>query len=124
MMMSLRILFSAVPMWDVAIGERRAVVQDELLVAGAGLLNLAVETGGLPFLETLGFARHQIGFHGKVGARQIERVFVVHRQSFKGADATKRGTARQARQGTDRGGPGFASTYCYVPKFFLTIQVC
>jgi hypothetical protein len=32
----------------------------------------------------LRFARHQIGFHGKVGAREIERVFIVHLQVPKG----------------------------------------
>ena len=86
---------------DVAIGERRAVVQDEFLLAGAGFLNLAVEIGGLPFLQALRFARHQIGFHGKVGARQIERVFVVHRQSFKG------GGCYEARDGEASAGNMF-----------------
>ena len=64
---------------DVAVGERRAVVQDEFLRAGALLLNFPVKFRRFPFFQTLRLARHQVGFHGKVGARQVERVFVVRR---------------------------------------------
>ncbi len=68
------------------VGKGRAVVQHEFFLrAGAGRLNLFIEPAGLPFFQPLRFARHQVGFHGKVSARQIERVFIVHCQSGKGA---------------------------------------
>jgi hypothetical protein len=63
---------------NVAVGEGRAVVQDKRFGAGAGGLNFFVNAGGGPFFKALRFARHQVGFHWKVGARQIQRVFIVH----------------------------------------------
>jgi hypothetical protein len=45
---SLRILLSAVPMWTIAVGKRRAVVQNEKLSSGARCLDLFVESGLLP----------------------------------------------------------------------------
>ena len=63
---------------DVTIGKRRAVVQDKFLGAGAGGLNFFVELGGLPFFQTFGFARDEVGLHGKVRARQIQCVFIFH----------------------------------------------
>jgi hypothetical protein len=55
-------------------------VQDEFGRAGAGGLDFLVEAGRLPLLQPLRFARDQIGFHGKAGLRQIERVFVIGSQ--------------------------------------------
>ena len=43
----------------------------------AGFLNLAVNVGFLPVFEEFRFARDQIRLHGKIGARQVERVFVT-----------------------------------------------
>ncbi len=63
---------------DIAVGERRTVVQDELGRGGAGGLDALVKLGGLPMLETFRLARHEVGLHGEVRARQIQRVFVFH----------------------------------------------
>jgi hypothetical protein len=65
---------------DVAVGEGRAIVQDESGRGGAGGLDFLVEGGVLPFSEAQRFARDQIGFHGKAGLRQVECVFVISSQ--------------------------------------------
>ena len=64
---------------DIAVGEGRAVVERKFLCAGALLLDFCVKFRRFPFFQTFRLARHQIGFHGKAGARQVERVFVVRR---------------------------------------------
>ena len=64
---------------NIAVGERRAVVQDEFRFAFARGLDGLIKINRLPFLETLRFAGHQIGFHGKVRLRQIQCILVVHR---------------------------------------------
>ena len=63
---------------NVAIGERRAVVQDEFFGTGAGGLDFLVEARCLPFFQTLRLARDEIGLHGEVRARQVQCVFVFH----------------------------------------------
>ena len=65
---------------DIAVGERRAVVEDELGLARAGGANLRVNLVSLPAGEALRFARDEVGLHGEVRARQIQRVLVVHEQ--------------------------------------------
>ena len=62
----------------VAIGEGRAVVQDEFLAAEPAPLDLAVKLGGIPFLEAGGFARDEVGLHGEVRARKVQCIFVFH----------------------------------------------
>ena len=66
---------------DVAVGERRAVVQDEFLRARALGLDFRIKPGGFPFLQPLRFPRDQVGLHREIGARQIQCVFVVHAAS-------------------------------------------
>ena len=56
----------------IAIGEGRAVVEDESLiglrVAGA---DLGVQIVSIPLLEALRFTLDEAGFHGKTGLRQV-----------------------------------------------------
>jgi hypothetical protein len=66
---------------DITIGKGRSVVQDKLRRACAGRLDFLVEAGAVPLFQSLRFARHQIGFHGKAGPRQIERVLIISFQS-------------------------------------------
>lgn len=66
---------------DIAIGERRAVVQHKFLGPCARCADGVVEVGRLPFLEALWFAQDEVRLHGEVGFRQVECVFIVHRSS-------------------------------------------
>ena len=69
---------------DVAIGEGRAVVQDELLARPARWAWMCcVEPGGLPLLQPLRFPRDQVGLHREIGLRQVQCVLVVHFSVFK-----------------------------------------
>ena len=74
---------------DIAVGKRRAVVQDELRSPGAGLADAPVEVGRLPEGEPLRFTRHEVGLHGETGLRQVQRVLVVHTRSRKSAEANQ-----------------------------------
>lgn len=60
---------------DVAVGERRSVVQDESGVAGAVLLDGVVEPQLFPMSESEGFAGGQICPHGEIGLGELKRVF-------------------------------------------------
>src|SRR5207244_3178606 len=60
-----------------AVGERWAVVKHKQLPVFARSLDLPVEPRFIPHLEQLRFTRGQIRLHRKIGARQIERVFVI-----------------------------------------------
>ncbi len=62
---------------DVAIGIRRAVMEDEPLTAFARRAQLAVQIVGLPFGEDRRLLLRQAGFHRKVGFRQEDGVFVI-----------------------------------------------
>ncbi len=55
----------------VAVGEGRAVVQDELLRAGALGLDGGIKPGGLPLLQPLRFPRDQVRLHREIGLRQV-----------------------------------------------------
>ena len=55
----------------IAIGEGRAVVENEFLSARARRLDLLIKAGGPPFPQPLRFARDEVGFHREVRARQI-----------------------------------------------------
>ena len=61
----------------IAIREGRAVMQDELRLAGHLLHDALVKAGCLPLREALRLAGHEIGFHGKVGLRGADGVFVA-----------------------------------------------
>ena len=68
---------------DVAVGERRAVVQDKFFRAGALLLDFFVELRGFPFFQPFRFPGDEVGLHREIGARQIQCVFVVHQRRRK-----------------------------------------
>ena len=59
---------------NVAVGEGRAVVQNEQRRVNAGLLNLPVNVRFLPVFEEFGFAGDQIRLHGEIGLGQVERI--------------------------------------------------
>jgi len=60
---------------DVAVGVGRTVVQDVGLAAGAAFQDALVDAGILPFFQHLGLFLAELGLHGKVGARQVQRIF-------------------------------------------------
>ena len=64
---------------DVAVGERRAIVEDEIGCSGgfAGGDDLVVESGFFPNLQTLRLVFHEIPAHGEARLRQCQRVFVI-----------------------------------------------
>ena len=66
---------------DVAIRERRSVVQHEKRRADPRIENLPVEPSGLPFRKPLGLALHEIGLHREVRLWQQQGVFVVRAHS-------------------------------------------
>ncbi len=50
---------------DIAIGKRRAVVQDKFFRAGARGLDFFVKPGGLPFVQAFGSRATRSAFMGK-----------------------------------------------------------
>ena len=63
---------------DVAVGERRAIVQDKFFGTVACALDFLVEFFLLPLFELLWFAGDEVGLHREVRPRQVQSVFVVH----------------------------------------------
>ena len=59
---------------DVAVGERRTIMQDEGGLAGGACLNLAIQAVPLPVGDTGGLAFGQAGPHREVGHRQVEGI--------------------------------------------------
>ena len=66
---------------DLAVRVGRPVVQDELRAPAPRLANPLVQTHLLPSGEGLRLGRLQVRLHGKVGAREVERVFPVRHVS-------------------------------------------
>ena len=66
-----------VPHVDLAVGIRRAVVQDELGFAFARISQLLVDALVVPLPGPAGFALGQVAAHRKRGFRQIEGVTVI-----------------------------------------------
>jgi hypothetical protein len=62
---------------DVAVGEWRAIMQNEQFPAFPRFLNLLVKARLLPSLEHLRLARGKGGLHRKIRARQVQRIFVI-----------------------------------------------
>jgi len=62
---------------DVAVGVRRAVVQDEFRATFADLPQLPVQVNAVPALQNLRLALWQTGLHRKCRGRQIEGRFVI-----------------------------------------------
>ena len=62
---------------DIAVGERRAVVEDEGCAGGVLRLDARVEVELLPVRHPLRFASHEVGPHGKIGLGQVQGVFQV-----------------------------------------------
>ena len=81
----------------VAIRERRAVMQDELRLAGHLLHDALVKPGLLPLRQPLRFTRDEIGFHRKVGLRRADGVLVVLLVCVRGAHGVGKRRARVAR---------------------------
>jgi len=71
--MSLEDLVRAGPEVDMAVGVGRAVVENVAGTAPALLAKPAVKPHLFPFLEDFGLFYGQVGPHGKIGSRQIER---------------------------------------------------
>ena len=67
---------------DIAVGIRRAVVQDVLRLALVVLNHLLIDMVLLPVLEHFGFLLRQTGPHFKRGLHLMDGVVVVLRQSF------------------------------------------
>ncbi len=63
---------------DVAVGVRRAVMEHKFLASPGGVLDFGVQVLLLPRRKDLGFPLGEVGLHGKISARQIERIFIVH----------------------------------------------
>jgi hypothetical protein len=80
---------------DVAVGEGRAVVEDEFLPAGARLADATVQVGGGPLRQALRFALHEFRLHGEVGAREVDGVLVVHRSKQARRLATGHGCCKR-----------------------------
>jgi hypothetical protein len=56
---------------DIAVCERRAVVQNELGRACAAGLDFLVKASPMPTFQALRLAGRQVGFHGEAGPRQV-----------------------------------------------------
>ena len=70
-------LVERVPDMDVAVGVRRAVVQDEFLAALRGCAQLLVEVALLPARENLRLALRQAGAHREIRLRQKQRFGII-----------------------------------------------
>ncbi len=102
---------------DIAVGERRAIVQHERLRLPPRLLDLLVKAGGLPTLQDFRLARGQARLHRELRLREVERILVIggHRGAatltLKGWSGKRRGAGTNARRpgvGTPRVGCSFA----------------
>ena len=62
---------------DVAVGVRRAIVQDEFVASGTGFTDLLVETVLFPTGQQIRLAFGQISAHREIGIRQIQRRLVL-----------------------------------------------
>src|SRR5439155_10534220 len=62
---------------DVAVGERRPIMQDEYLSILSRSLDLLVEPRFLPHFQQLWLARGKVRLHRKLCPRQIQRFFVI-----------------------------------------------
>jgi hypothetical protein len=76
-MMSLRILFSAVPMWTSPLAKGGPSCRTNFSARRRGRPGFFRKAGGFPFFQALRLARDQVGFHGKVGARQIQACLCI-----------------------------------------------
>ena len=61
-----------------AVGIRRAIVEDKGRTILSGGFNLAVKPHPFPLLEEFGFTLREVGAHREVGIRQVESLFIVH----------------------------------------------
>ena len=62
----------------IAVGERRAVVQQKTLRALAPLLDLFVQAVRIPLGQALRLALHKAGAHRKIRLRKVQRIFILH----------------------------------------------
>ena len=73
---------------DVAVGERRAVMEHEGGPAGAGSLDFAVKIELFPVGDAPRFAFHEIRPHGEIGLGQQQGIFQVLRHGNKAPEAS------------------------------------
>ena len=76
-MMSLSILFSAVPDVHVAIRKRRPIVQHIRRRATSSRLDLLVKVSRIPPGKHLRLPLRQVGLHREVRLRQVQRIFII-----------------------------------------------
>ena len=74
-------LIQARAQMDFARGIRRPIVQHEKRSIRARFQNAVIQSLGFPGSELLRLALGQLGFHGKICLRKIQRAFQVHRFS-------------------------------------------
>ena len=86
---------------DVAVGEGRAVVQDEARPALGLRLDAPVQLAGFPFCQPLRLARDQVRLHREVGLRQQDGILVVLGGGRLGAHGIGRGARRLMQAGAE-----------------------
>src|SRR6266480_8157939 len=74
---SLRILFSAVPMWTSPFANGGPSCRTNNSRSSLEFLDLLAEPGFLPHFKHLRFARGEVRLHREIRARQIKRFLVV-----------------------------------------------
>src|SRR6185295_4360699 len=62
---------------DIAVGVGRSVMQDIVGFSLAGLANRVIKSGFVPLGEKPGLQLSQVGLHGKVGLRKVDRFLQV-----------------------------------------------
>ena len=103
------------PHVDVAVGEGRAVMQDEKLGLGAGSLDLVVEPSFLPGAQDLGLAGRETGLHRKIRFRQVEGLLVIlaHRGAPTLTFSLGKATHRRRSSASPKAG-SIALTSCFL----------
>ena len=75
-------LVEGVPQMDVAVGVRRAIVEDEPGASSALAAELGVEVGFGPALEHQRLPPGQVGLHGKIALGQVQGLFIIQRNGL------------------------------------------
>ena len=75
-------LVEGVPQMDVAVGVRRAVVEDEPGASPALAAELGVEAGFGPALQHQRLPPGQVGLHGKIALGQVQGLFIIQRNGL------------------------------------------
>src|SRR5437899_790070 len=67
----------------VAVRKRWPIMKNKPFGVRARFLNPLIQLLRVPLLQSLRFARDQIGFHRKVRLRQVQCVLIIHRDNSK-----------------------------------------